>query len=142
MPATARIAHLRHRAVAAQDRQGEDERLGAESFMDASAIVAVLREAVPDASIDAIDGTDMPSIAVDREHLIETCGALRDHPSLQFALLADVTAVDKLPESPRYEVVYHLACLGEHFPTAGNKPVAPARLRMKVRLTGEDARIP
>jgi len=110
--------------------------------MDASAIVAVLREAVPDASIDPIEGNDMPSIAVDREHLIETCRALRDHPSLQFALLADVTAVDRLPEAPRYELVYHLACLGEHYPTAGSRPVAPARLRMKVRLPDEDPRAP
>ena len=110
--------------------------------MDASALVAVLREAVPDASIDAIDSGDMPSIVVDREHLIETCGALRDHPSLQFALLVDVTAVDRLPESPRYELVYHLACLGEHYPTAGARPIAPGRLRVKVRLPAEDPRAP
>ena len=84
----------------------------------------------------------MPSIVADREHLVDVCGALRDHPSLQFALLADVTAVDRLPEEPRYELVYHLACLGEHFPTAGAKPVAPSRLRMKVRLPAEDPRAP
>jgi len=110
--------------------------------MDASALVAVLRQAVPDAAIDAIEGSDMPSIVVDREHLIGVCGVLRDHPSLQFALLVDVTAVDRLPEEPRYELVYHLACLGEHYPTAGARPVAPSRLRMKVRLPADDPRAP
>jgi NADH-quinone oxidoreductase subunit C len=110
--------------------------------MDASALVAVLRQAVPDAAIDVIDGGDMPSIVVSREHLIDICGALRDHPSLQFALLVDVTAVDRLPEEPRYELVYHLACLGEHYPTAGARPIAPARLRMRVRLAADDPRAP
>ena len=110
--------------------------------MDASALVAVLRQAVPDAAIDAIEGSDMPSIVVSREHLIAICGALRDHPSLQFALLVDITAVDRLPEEPRYELVYHLACLGEHYPTAGARPTAPSRLRMKVRLPADDPRAP
>jgi NADH-quinone oxidoreductase subunit C len=110
--------------------------------MDSAALVAVLRQAVPDASIDAIDATDMPSIVVDREHLIAVCAALRDHPSLQFALLVDVTAVDRLPEAPRYELVYHLACLGEDYPTAGARPVAPSRLRMKVRVPADDPRVP
>src|SRR6187397_528216 len=99
--------------------------------MDASSLVALLRQAVPDAAIDAIDSGDMPSIVVSREHLIAICGTLRDHPSLQFALLVDVTAVDLLPEEPRYELVYHLASLGEHYPTAGARPVAASRLRMK-----------
>jgi len=110
--------------------------------MDASSLVALLRQAVPEAAIDAIDAGDMPSIVVDREHLVAICGVLRDHPSLQFALLVDVTAVDRLPEEPRYELVYHLACLGEHYTTAGAPPVAPARLRIKVRLPSDDPRAP
>jgi NADH-quinone oxidoreductase subunit C len=110
--------------------------------MDASALAEVLRQAVPDAAIDVIEGSDMPSIVVDREHLVGVCSALRDHPALQFAFLADVTAVDRLPEAPRYEVVYLLACLGDYYPTAGAKPVAPARLLMKVRLPADDPRVP
>ena len=110
--------------------------------MDASALAEILRQAVPDAAIDVIEGGDMPSIVVDREHLIGICSSLRDHPSLQFALLADVTAVDRLPEEPRYEIVYHLACLGEYYPTAGARPIAASRLRMKVRLPADDPRVP
>ena len=39
----------------------------------------------------------MPTIVVDREHLLEVCRTLRDDPALQFAFLADVTAADYLP---------------------------------------------
>ena len=53
---------------------------------------------------------------------------LRDDPALQFALLVDVTAADYLPAEPRFEVVYHLACLGEAYATVPGAPPAPARL--------------
>jgi NADH-quinone oxidoreductase subunit C len=109
--------------------------------MDAPALTELLRQAVPDAAIQALDASDMPSIEVDREHLLDVCGVLRDHPALQFSLLAEVTAVDRLPEEPRYEVVYHLACLGPHYVTAA-APATASRLRMKVRLPGEDPRAP
>ena len=101
------------------------------SFLD------VVRQAVPGASIDVDPAADMASIYVDRDHLIDVCRTLRDHADLQFAFLADVTAVDRLPASPRYEVVYLLACLGPAFGTG------PARrLRVKVRLMTDDARVP
>ena len=109
--------------------------------MDAPALTELLRQAVPDAAVQALDSIDMPSISVDREHLLDVCGVLRDHPSLQFALLAEVTAVDRLPEEPRYEVVYHFACLGPHYVTAA-APATASRLRVKVGLPGEDPRAP
>ena len=111
--------------------------------MDTQPLTELLRAAVPGASIDPIDPGDMPAIAVNREHLLDVCATLRDHPALQFAFLADVTAVDLYPANPRFEIVYHLACLGPHYVTAGAAAAAPpARLRMKVRLPAEDARIP
>jgi NADH-quinone oxidoreductase subunit C len=100
------------------------------SFLD------LVRQAVPEASIEPGDSTDMASACVDREHLVDVCRTLRDHPDLQFAFLADITAVDSLPAAPRYEVVYQLACLGSAFGTG------PARrLRLKVRLMADDARV-
>jgi NADH-quinone oxidoreductase subunit C len=109
--------------------------------MDAPALIDVLRQAVPGAALEALESGDMPVISVDREHLVEVCQVLRDHPSLQFAFLVDVTAVDRLPETPRYELVYHLACLGPAYVTGGAaRPATPARLRMKVRLPAEDPR--
>jgi len=104
-------------------------------------IVSALRDAVPGAAIEPAASIDMPAIYVDREHLLEICRTLRDAPALQFAFLAEVTAADYLPASPRYEVVYHLACLGAAYAQPGG--AAPARrLRMKVRLAGDDVHVP
>jgi len=111
--------------------------------MDAAALSTLLQTAAPGATVEPVGAIDMPTIAVDREHLVEVFEVLRDHPSLQFAFLVDVTAVDVLPASPRYEMVYHLACLGPHYLTSGATQAAPAsRLRVKVRLPGDDARVP
>ena len=112
--------------------------------MDASSLTDLLRHAVPDAAIEAIDAgaADMPTISVDREHLIQVAETLRDDPRLQFAFLADVTAVDRLPAEPRYELVYHLACLGRHYQTAEGDPAPLARLRLKMRLPAVDPRAP
>src|SRR5215831_13981156 len=84
----------------------------------------------------------METIYVDREHVVDVCWTLRDDPALQFAFLAEVTAADYLPADPRWEVVYHLACLGEAFSLPG-APAAPLRrLRMKVRVPAADPRVP
>lgn len=106
---------------------------------DASPVVDILRSAVPGATIEALPSIDMPAILIDRDHALETLTALRDHGALQFALLADVTALDRLPATPRFEVVYHLVCLGEAF--AAGAPAPARRLRVKVQVPGDDARL-
>jgi NADH-quinone oxidoreductase subunit C len=84
----------------------------------------------------------MPTVYLDRERLLEVARVLRDSPGLQFVFLADVTAVDLLPAEPRFEVVYHMASLGEHYRAPGATSAAPPmRLRVKVRVPGADARI-
>jgi len=110
--------------------------------MDASAIVDSLRRLVPDAAIEGAASVDMETIYVDREHVVDVCWVLRDDPSLQFAFLAEVTAADYLPADPRWEVVYHLACLGEAFALPGAAAAPPRRLRMKVRVPAADPRVP
>jgi len=111
--------------------------------MDASGLLDLLRVGVPGAALESLPAVDMTTLTVDREHLLEVCGVLRDDPRLQFALLVDVTAVDRLPNDPRFEMVYHLACVGTAFMTAGATTAAPAsRLRLKVGLPGDDARVP
>jgi NADH-quinone oxidoreductase subunit C len=111
--------------------------------MDSSGILDLLRSAVPGATIDVLESIDMPTIAVDREHLLEVGLVLRDDPTLQFALLVDVTAVDRLPAEPRFEIVYHMACVGEAYRTAGAAAAATARrLRLKVMLSASDTRVP
>jgi len=100
-------------------------------------VVDALRRAVPKAVIEVGAAVDMPTLYVDRENLVAVCRTLRDAPSLQFALLVEVTSVDFLPAEPRYEVVYHLACLGEAY---GHAPAR--RLRLKVRVPGGDPHVP
>jgi NADH-quinone oxidoreductase subunit C len=110
--------------------------------MDASPVADLLGALVPAAIIERGSAFDMPTIYVDREHILEVATTLRDHPDLQFGLLAEVTAADYLPADPRFEVVYHFACLGEAFRTAGAATGAPVRrLRVKVRVPGDDPRI-
>ncbi len=107
--------------------------------MTESDVTAILRQAVPGASIVELPSVDMPTIGVDREHLDAVVRTLRDHPALQFALLVDVTAADYLPATPRFEVVYHLACVGEAY--ASGTPAPPRRLRMKVRVPADEPRL-
>ena len=106
-------------------------------------VADALRLAAPDARIEPAAAIDMPTAYVDREHLLAVCRVLRDDPGLQFALLADVTAADYFPAEPRFEVVYHFACLGSAYVTVPGAPPAPARrFRLKVRVSGADAKVP
>jgi NADH-quinone oxidoreductase subunit C len=92
--------------------------------------------------LEAGPATDMPTVYLDRDRLLEVARLLRDDPGLQFVFLADVTAVDLFPAEPRFEVVYHMASLGEHYRAAGaTSATPPMRLRVKVRVPGGDARI-
>jgi len=96
-------------------------------------VLDLVRTSAPETVIEPADAIDMPTAYVAREHIVDVCRVLRDHPGLQFSLLVDITAVDYHPASPRYEVVYHLACLGEAYAPSGTS--APARrLRLKVRV--------
>jgi NADH-quinone oxidoreductase subunit C len=107
--------------------------------MSASDVLQILRARIPDAPFDDVSGVDMPAITTDREHIVQTCMVLRDDPALQFALLVDVTAADYHPRTPRYEVVYLVACLGAAYASG---PAAPARrLRIKVQVSDTDPRL-
>ncbi len=111
------------------------------STMDAS-VLDLIRQAAPSISIEPAEAIDMPTAYVSREHIVEVCRTLRDHPGLQFSFLVEITAVDYYPATPRYEIVYHLACLGEAFAQPGGA-APPRRLRLKVRVdAGDEANTP
>ena len=80
----------------------------------------------------AVEGTQMfrgeLTVFIPRDGLVGVCEYLRDAAGLAFKFLADLTAVDHYPTEPRFELVYHLLSLE-----------TGARLRLKVRLWGEDA---
>jgi len=99
--------------------------------MDSVALIALLQEAVPGVQLEHAPGIDsQPTIFVSRDDLPALALALRDRPDLAFTLLAELTAVDYWPREPRFEVVYILVSM-EH----------RRRLRLKVRLHGDDAHV-
>jgi NADH-quinone oxidoreductase subunit C len=110
--------------------------------MDASTIAGQLRTVFPDVDITPLTGTDVPTLVVPRDRIVDVCRALRDGTDLAYTFLSDLTCVDYWPASPRFEVVYNLVCLGvTGFPGPGvTQP--PRRLRLLVRLAGDDARVP
>lgn len=110
--------------------------------MESTAVIDILQHAVPGAAFEAGSATDQPTIYVPRERLVETMTVLRDHPALQFSLLADMTATDWPPREPRFELVCHLACLGVPGSPEGAPAPPPARLRVKVGVPGDDPRVP
>ena len=70
------------------------------------------------------------TVFIQAGHLRQVCEFLRDEPGLSFKYLSDVTAVDRYPNEPRFEMVYHLLSLetGE-------------RLRLKAPVPGDDPSI-
>ena len=99
--------------------------------MDSATLVASLQEAVPGAAFEAAPSVDLQTtIYVSRDHLHDIARVLRDRPDFHFAFLAELTAVDFWQREPRFELVYILVSI-EH----------RLRLRLKVRLQGEDAHI-
>ena len=94
--------------------------------MDPSAIIDILQPLVPGAALEAGRSVDFATIYVPADRLVDTCRALRDTPSLDFKVLAEITAADYLPLEPRYEVVYHLLSVSKRL-----------RLRVKVRVASD-----
>ncbi len=99
--------------------------------MDATTLIAALQEAVPGSRYEAAASIDQHmTVYVPREVVSAAAHALRDRADLRFELLAEITAIDFWPREPRFEVVYVLVSL-----------VHRARLRLKVRLHGDDAHV-
>jgi NADH-quinone oxidoreductase subunit C len=99
--------------------------------MDSPALVALLQEAVPGARIESAPSIDLQTtLYVERDDMPAVAQVLRDRPDLRFALLAELTAADFWPREPRFELVYMLVSIEQGF-----------RLRLKVRLQGDDARV-
>ncbi len=102
--------------------------------MDFATRLDVLRQALPDVEIEHVPSVDQPAIVVPAVAIERVARQLRDHPSLQFQVLAELTAADFWPREPRFEVVYHFVSMGPEALGAG-VPSAQ-RLRVKVRLGG------
>ena len=96
-----------------------------------------LRERAVAAAIEAFDGDAVTAGKFDRNELTlevrpakiaSVCGFLKYDQS--FVRLSSVTAVDRYPAEPRFEVVYHLHSIDRK-----------ERVRLKCRLGGENPEI-
>jgi NADH-quinone oxidoreductase subunit C len=87
-------------------------------------VVAVVPAAQPFPS-DAARGDAV--VVVPRDALLDALGALRDDPETRLEQLSDLTAVDYLGRTPRFEVVYHLYSITRNH-----------RLRVKVPVPEDD----
>jgi len=66
------------------------------------------------------------TVTVPKEEIVQICKFLHSDPDLQYHLLTDLCGLDRLPEVPRFEVVYHLCSIKNH-----------QRIRLRVKV-GED----
>jgi len=99
--------------------------------MESSPLADALQRAVPAAAVELAPSVDRhTTLYVARDALAPAARVLRDQPDLAFAVLVELTAVDFWPREPRFEVVYVLVSLTNR-----------QRLRMKVRLHADDARV-
>ncbi len=100
--------------------------------MEATAIAAILQEAVPGLQVEIAPTIDSQhTLYVAGEQLIPVLQTLRDRPELKFGFLAELTAADYWPaREPRFELIYILVSVELRL-----------RLRVKVRLPGDDPHV-
>ena len=73
-----------------------------------SGLLERVKETLGEAVLDTHDSLGDATLLLAAEGLVESMRALRDEPELRFNVLLDLTAVDYLGRTPRFEVVYHL----------------------------------
>jgi NADH-quinone oxidoreductase subunit C len=99
--------------------------------MSPDALVRLLQEVIPGVGFEPRSSVDLQStVYIARDDVPAVMPELKRHPDLRFTFLAELTAVDVWPREPRFELMYILVSL-EH----------RLRLRVKVRLFGDDARV-
>ncbi len=99
--------------------------------MDQPTLIATVQAAAPGVPLEPAPSVDLhATVYAAPADVPALARALRDHAELQFACLVELTAVDYHPREPRYELVYILVSIARGL-----------RLRLKVRLPGEDAHV-
>ncbi len=86
-----------------------------------------LRNWDPQVVAEVIDFRGETTVVVPRQHLVRVSEYLAGQPGLLFSFLSDLTAVDRFPLEPRFELNYQLLSLDRK-----------ERLRLRVRLPGAE----
>ena len=111
-----------------------------------SLAVRKLREWDAQAVAQVIEFRGETTVVVPLEQLGRTAEYLATEPSLRFSFLSDITAVDRYPIEPRFEVNYHLLSIERRdrlrlkVRVPGSEPVAPRSRPCGRRPTGTSAR--
>ncbi len=98
--------------------------------MNAEEIRGQIQKKFPEAILESVTFQGEHTLRVRPEDIVRVCSFLRDTPAFAFDFLVDLCGVDRYPEEPRFEVVYHLRSLG-----------SKAMLRLKVSLPAEDPHV-
>ncbi len=88
-----------------------------------AALVQTVADALAAIVQERVEFRDETTLVVSPDRVLD---ALREAQAAGFTFLTDLTAVDRHPQEPRFEIVYLLTA-----------PDAPARLRMKARLPAD-----
>jgi len=99
-----------------------------EAAAEENLTVRKLRERFPEAMLSVKSFRNETTILAKPIDLIRACRHLKEDPDLRYDFLSDLTAVDKLGEHPRFELVYHLYSLQ-----------FKRRIRLKVQVEEREA---
>ncbi|HXP88919.1 MAG TPA: NADH-quinone oxidoreductase subunit C [Bryobacteraceae bacterium] len=83
------------------------------------------------AVLETMEAFGETTLTADPARIVELCRHFKDNEG--FVRLSAVTAVDRFPAEPRFEVIYHLHAIDMAQPN-----LASRRLRLKCRLGGTD----
>lgn len=95
--------------------------------LNADELLASVRTAFGDRVVETSAHCGEAAVVIGRDNAVAIFRALRDGPEFGFAMLTDLTAVDYLGQTPRFEVVYHLYSLAQNH-----------RLRVKIRVPEDE----
>jgi len=95
------------------------------------ALIDVLRARFAEKILDASDRLGEQVVTIGRDDSLEIFRFLRDDPEMAFDLLIDLTAVDYLGRTPRFEVVSMLCSTSKRH-----------RMRVKIGIEEKDCRVP
>jgi NADH-quinone oxidoreductase subunit C len=91
--------------------------------------ITKLKEIFPNSILGEATFRGESTVTVPKEGIVQICKFLHSDPDLQYHLLTDLCGLDRFPEVPRFEVVYHLCSIKNY-----------QRLRLRVKV-GEDESI-
>ncbi len=90
--------------------------------------VKKLEEKFPASILEVGTFRNEVNVTVQKKDILEICKFLHSDPDLQYHMLTDLCGVDLFPETPRFEVVYHLNSIKNN-----------QRLRLKAKVEEKES---